>query len=314
MVRILPNSTLRAEFGERIEFDAPLARYTAARIGGPADALLTVESADELARAVTYFWDEDFPFIVLGAGSNVLVSDNGIRGIVILNKARGIQFFPEIEPPQVWAEAGANFGAIARSAANRGLSGLEWAAGIPGTVGGAVFGNAGAHGGDMAGNLVWADVIVRGEGRQRWDLARMAFDYRTSALKRSPGTVIVLAALMNLARAAQEDIQGRMETYLAHRRKTQPPGASMGSMFKNPPGDFSGRLIDAAGLKGTSVGDAEISSLHGNFFINRGSARAIDVRSLIELAHSTVAEKFGVDLELEIELLGEWNAGNSGME
>lgn len=309
MVHVMPNSILRAAFGERIEFDAPLARYTAARIGGPADALLVVESADELVRAVTYFWEEDLPFLILGAGSNVLVSDRGVRGIVILNKARETKFFPENEPPQVWAESGANFGALARTAAGRGLAGLEWAAGIPGTVGGAVFGNAGAHGGDMAGNLAWADVLIRGRGRERWNTAQMEFDYRTSALKRSPGSAIVLAAQLNLFQAPQEDIQGRMDLYLSQRKKTQPPGASMGSMFKNPPGDYSGRLIDAAGLKGTSVGDAEISSLHGNFFINRGSARASDVRALIELAHSTVADKFGIDLELEIELLGEWNAG-----
>ena len=310
MVDTLPKSLLRAEFGERIQFDAELARYTAARIGGPADALLTVESAAELARAVGFVWEEGFPFYVLGAGSNVLVSDLGIRGVVILNKAREIRFLTDEVPPQVWAESGANFGVIARMAAQRGLSGLEWAAGIPGTVGGAVFGNAGAHGGDMAGNLVWADLVVRGKGVQRWQLEKMDYAYRTSALKRSPGSAVVIAAQMKLETAAKEEIEARMEQYLNHRKKTQPPGASMGSMFKNPPGDYSGRLIEAAGLKGTSVGEAEISSLHANFFVNRGRASAADVRELIELAHSTVAEKFGVDLELEIELLGEWNAGS----
>ncbi len=306
MTPTLPHSTLRAEFGERIQFNAPLARFTAARIGGPAEALLVVESARELARAVTYAWEETLPFVVLGAGSNVLVSDLGVRGIVILNKARAVEFKTESDPPQVWAESGANFGALARAAAGRGLAGLEWAAGIPGTVGGAVFGNAGAHGGDMAGNLVWADVLVRGHREQRWNLERMAYGYRTSALKRSPGSGIVLSAQMNLAWAPKEEIEGRTEAFLAYRKLTQPPGASMGSMFKNPPGDYSGRLIDAAGLKGTRVGEAEISSLHANFFINRGGASADDVRALIMQAHDVVLEEFGVDLELEVELIGEW--------
>lgn len=306
MAHPFSSSTLRAEFGDRIRFDVPLGRYTAARIGGPADALLTVDSAEEMARAVRFFWAQDIPFIVLGAGSNVLVSDRGVRGVVVINRARAFRFFEDREPPETWAEAGANFGALARAAAGRGLSGLEWAAGIPGTVGGAVVGNAGAHGGDMAGNLLWADVLVRSGEVERWTVDRFAYDYRTSALKRAPGSVLVLAAQLELTRDSKEAIADRMEAFLAHRRKTQPPGASMGSMFKNPPGDYAGRLIDAAGLKGSRVGDAEISSLHGNFFINRGTARAVDVLLLIEQARRTVAEIFEVDLELEIELVGDW--------
>lgn len=308
MERPLPASALRAEFGERLRLDAPLARHTAARIGGPADALITVDSSAELSRAARYCWENELPFIVLGAGSNVLVSDRGVRGVVVVNRARRYRFFEETDPPQVWAESGANFGALARAAAGRGLSGLEWAAGIPGTVGGAVVGNAGAHGGDMAGNLLWADVLVRSSEVERWPLARFTYAYRTSALKEAPGEALVLAAQLQLARDEPAAIAGRMEVHLAHRRKTQPPGASMGSMFKNPPGDFAGRLIDEAGLKGVRVGDAEISSLHGNFFLNLGAARAVDVMELIEQARSAVAERFGVDLELEIERVGEWPA------
>jgi UDP-N-acetylmuramate dehydrogenase len=300
----LSPAALRAEFGGRVRFDAPLAPYTAARIGGAADVFITVESADELARAAGFLWAAGAPFMVLGGGSNVLVSDAGLRGAALFNRARAFRF----EEASVWAESGANFGALARQAAARGLGGLEWAAGIPGTVGGAVFGNAGAHGGDTAGSLLAAEVLLRGGGRADWDAAHCAFGYRTSLLKREAGSALVLAATFRLERAAAGAISTRMDDYLAHRRRTQPPGASMGSMFKNPPGDFAGRLIEAAGLKGTRIGAAEISPLHANFFINHGGARAADVLALIQRARQAVLEQFGVTLELEVELAGEWGA------
>jgi UDP-N-acetylmuramate dehydrogenase len=185
---------------------------------------------------------------------------------------------------------------------------LEWAAGIPGTVGGAVFGNAGAHDGDMARNLIEAEIFHRINGREIYPVDRMDFAYRSSALKQNPGQAIVLSATLKLEWGSPEAIHKKMDTFLAHRRRTQPPGASMGSMFKNPPGDFAGRLIDEAGLKGTRIGGAEISSLHGNFFVNTGQATASDVYELIQLAHRTVAERMGVQLDLEIELIGDWRA------
>jgi len=214
----------------------------------------------------------------------------------------------------VWAESGANFGMIARLAAQRGLSGLEWAAGIPGTVGGAVFGNAGAHGSDMAGNLVVAEIWQQAneETRERWSCEKFAFSYRSSFLKttrlkdiRTPAFV-VLSAQLRLNRSTPEAIQLLTDEYLSFRRRTQPPGASMGSMFKNPPGDFAGRLIEAAGLKGTRNGQAEISQIHGNFFINHGGASANEIYELILLARKAVMDKFQIILELEIELIGEW--------
>lgn len=304
---------LRKTFGARLQEQAPLARHTAARLGGNADALLEVESAQELADAVWLAWEQGWPLLILGGGSNVLVSDAGVRGLVILNRARQVRFNEQDEPPTVWAESGANFGLLARQAAQLGLGGLEWAAGIPGTLGGAVVGNAGAHGSDMSSNLLLAEIlhhprsVQQGEPqRQEWPMQKLEYAYRSSILKRQTNPMVVLAALLRLERSTPDQVQARMDEYVAYRRRTQPPGASLGSMFKNPPGDFAGRLIEAAGLKGARIGDAQISPVHANFFINLGNASARDIRALIELAQDTVLRKFAVALELEIELVGDW--------
>lgn len=302
---------LQASFGQRLQRGVPLDRFTSARVGGTAEILLEVESADELAQAATLLWSEGVAWKILGGGSNMLVSDSGVRGVVVVNRARKVSFDEDSDPPTVWAESGANFGLVARQAASRGLSGLEWAAGIPGTIGGAVVGNAGAHGGDMAGNLIVATILQRNleDGvpiRVTWPVKRFEYAYRTSQLKRMPGQAVVLEAQLRLQRSTPEGVQAKMDEYVSYRRRTQPPGASMGSMFKNPPGDYAGRLIEAAGLKGVQVGDAQISTLHANFFINHGEATAADIYALIELAKRAVAEKFGVHLELEIELVGNW--------
>jgi UDP-N-acetylmuramate dehydrogenase len=302
---------LQAEFGSRLQEQVLLARYTAARLGGPADWLLEVRSHAELARAVRILWEEEFPFHILGGGSNVLVSDRGIRGLVLLNRARKVRFEVNRTPPMVWAESGANFGLIARQAAQHGLSGLEWAAGIPGTLGGAVVGNAGAHSADMTSNLHVAEILHRIEqtpvraAQQTWTQTELAYGYRTSTLKEHPGQAVVLSAWLTLQPSTIADVQAKMDEYVAYRRRTQPPGASLGSMFKNPPGDHAGRLIEAAGLKGARSGGAEISPVHANFFINHTDANAADLRRLIELAQKEVLRQFGVALELEIELLGE---------
>ncbi|MFN2150446.1 MAG: UDP-N-acetylmuramate dehydrogenase [Anaerolineales bacterium] len=299
---------LLAAFDQRLQRFVSLGRYTAARIGGAADWLITVESTDALAETVAKLWELEIPFFIFGGGSNLLVSDAGVREVVILNKARRIQFDLDSSPPTVWAESGANFGLLARQAASRGLSGLEWAAGVPGTVGGAVYGNAGAHGSDVAATLQVAEILHRtayGIQRQIWPARRFEFDYRSSLLKREKPEAVVLTARFNFQPGEAEAIQARMDEFNDYRRRTQPPGASMGSIFKNPPDDYAGRLIEAAGLKGTRIGGAEISPVHANFFINHENATASDVIKLIKLAQSTVADKFGIDLELEIELIGE---------
>ena len=310
---------LRLTFGKRLQENASLARYTAARTGGPAQALLEAGSARELEDGARQLWEMGIPFFVLGGGSNVLVSDRGVPGVVLLNRARRIVFDESDPQPAVWAESGANFGLLARQAAARGLSGLEWAAGIPGTLGGAIVGNAGAHGGDMTGSLLVADILHRkctnsGEWitvKEQWPVDQLEYAYRSSILKRRPGKAVVLTGTLSLEpvdRANVKAIQAKMDAFNEHRRCTQPPGASMGSMFKNPSGDYAGRLIEAAGLKGTQHGGAEISNLHANFFVNNGQASAADVYALLKLAKKTVLQRFGVELELEIELIGNWNS------
>jgi UDP-N-acetylmuramate dehydrogenase len=304
---------LRDAFGERLLVNVPLRRFTSARVGGLADAFLEARTSQELVEAATSSWEQDIPLIILGGGSNVLVSDSGVRGLVVLNRARQVRFYEQAGMPVVWAESGTYFGLIARLAGQQGLAGLEWAAGIPGTLGGAVVGNAGAHGGDMAGSLLLAEILHhKGSGhevyinREEWSVEKLEYNYRSSILKRLPGGAMVLSAVMRLERSTPEAVLSRIDELTTYRKRTQPPGASMGSMFKNPPGDYAGRLIEAAGLKGTQVGGAMISPLHGNFFINTGEATARNVFDLIQLAEQAVFEKFGVSLELEIELLGEW--------
>lgn len=295
---------LRQKFGDAVQENASLAPYTSARIGGPADALLTVKSADDLADAMQLIWEHDLPYYIFGGGSNVLVSDKGFRGVVVLNRAKEVRFETG-DQPRVWCEAGVVIANLAKRCASKGLAGLEWSATVPGTVGGAVYGNAGAFGGDMNGNLIWAEVLTK-NGREKLPVDRMGYGYRTSVLKRSEMKGIILSALLKLKNSTKEEVSVKIEQFSERRKAAQPPGASMGSMFKNPEGDHAGRLIEAAGLKGTRIGSAEISTLHGNFFINHGETKAEDIRALIQLAQRTVFEKFNVNLELEVELVGEW--------
>ena len=298
---------LRAALGERLKENEPLARYTSARIGGPAEYLVAAQSADELAEAARMAWRLGIKPYVLGAGSNVLVSDAGVRGLVILNRARRTEFREREGGRAVWAESGASLGGLARLCAAQGLAGLEWAISIPGTLGGAVYGNAGAHGSSMAACLRMAEILQPDGSVTEWHADELNFDYRSSALKQQKAGQIVLAAELVLEAEPAEEVLARMDDLIAQRKRSQPPGASMGSMFKNPPGDYAGRLIEAAGLKGRRVGNVEISSRHANFFVNLGESRAADVLALIHLAHAAVKEMSGTDLELEVELLGEWS-------
>jgi UDP-N-acetylmuramate dehydrogenase len=300
-----PLDVLRIKFGDRVQENISLAPYTSARIGGPADILLTANSADELAEIMTVIWGQGLPCVILGGGSNVLISDKGVRGAVVLNRAKEVKFYNG-DQPKVWVESGVIFSNLANRCASKGLSGLEWAATIPGTVGGAVVGNAGAFGGDMSGNLIVAELLTK-RGREQWPVEKMGYGYRTSVLKGNAEKAIVLSAELRLKNATKDSVSVKIEQFSERRKATQPPGASMGSMFKNPDGDHAGRLIEAAGLKGTRIGNAEISPLHGNFFVNHGKTKASDMRALIELVQKKVAEKFGVKLELEVELIGEWN-------
>jgi UDP-N-acetylmuramate dehydrogenase len=298
--------SLRQRFGEHLQENVVLANYTTARAGGPADALLPVNSAAELEKAVQALWELDTPFIILGSGSNILVSDKGLRGVALLNRTRNVKIDGHHEPPTVWAESGANLVHLTRQVSLRGYTGMEWAGSIPGTVGGAAYGNAGAYGSDMAQSMLLVDILHRINGKETWSVEQMDYTYRCSKLKREHIPAVILGTRMRLGHSTQAEVQAKMAEYNAQRRRTQPPGASMGSMFKNPPGDYAGRLIEAAGLKGQRIGNVEISAVHANFFINLGKARAGDIFQLIQLAQQKVAEQFGIVLELEIELVGEW--------
>ena len=280
----------------------PLRRHVSFRIGGPADILLIPRSAAELRQAVGYLFGQRLSFVVLGAGSNVLVSDLGIRGVVIkIGKGLdGITY----DGARVVAEAGVGLPHLAREAANRGLSGLEFAAGIPGSVGGAVVMNAGAHGHAMQ-EIVRAVRVITPQGERELDPPALGYAYRTSVLQREPA--VVLEATLQLVASEPAVVRHRTEAWLRQRGETQPIGPpSSGCVFRNPPGDHAGRLIDASGAKGLTLGGARVSEVHANYILNTGEATAADVRGLMDKVSALVMEKFRVRLEPEITLLGEF--------
>jgi len=289
-----------------VQADQPLARHTTLRVGGPADLLVEATTLSTLEQAVRLAARLGVSCRVLGSGANVLVSDAGVRGLVVLNRARSVSF----PAGGVRAESGATLARVARRCVSLGLAGLEWAVGIPGTVGGAVVGNAGAWGGDVASSLLSATVLNAGGTVAEWPAARFGYDYRKSALKYQPPGAgprsVVMAASFLLKQADRTALEARVADIQARRRVTQPTGASCGSVFRNPPGDYAGRLIEAAGLKGYRSGGAQISPVHANFIINRGRASAADIKALIDRASQEVQSRFGVRLELEIELMGDW--------
>ncbi len=289
----------------RLRRDEPLARHTTFRIGGPADLFITVATIAELVEIAGWARSHSIPLFILGGGSNLLVRDGGIRGLVVENQCRAFEISAS-EPGKghLTAESGAPLPLVANQMSRLGWSGLEWGIGVPGTIGGAVIGNAGAHGGSIADTLIEIQVLTL-EG-QTISLPKndLAFSYRSSCLKAMNQT-LVLSAHFELKHDDPQACIARMNEYTEHRRRTQPTQASVGSIFKNPPGQFSGKLIDEAGLKGKRIGDAEISTVHANFIVNHGSATAAQVLELINLATRAVFEKSGIKLELEIQVIGE---------
>jgi len=288
-------------FGEsRVRVGEPLARHCNWKVGGPADVFLLVRTTGELIQALRLAGRHCQPVTVLGFGANALVSDRGIRGLVILNRAERIVFHQDC---LVEADSGTNLAVLAKRAAERGVDGLEFLIGIPGTVGAAVAGNAGTR--ERWIETVLERVRVLGTNGEEYDLvvSDLAYAYRDSRLKRT-GEVVITAWLRGQP-AERLDIERKMDELL-RLRKNQPPGPSAGSVFKNPPGDFAGRLIEQCGLKGTQVGGAKISEMHANFIVNTGSASAEDIKALIELAKAEVERRFGVRLEEEVRYLGDW--------
>lgn len=293
-----------------LQRNASLAKYTAARVGGAADWLYVTQQDTPLAQlveVVSAAWADGLPVRVLGGGANVLVSDAGVRGLVVINRISQIKFGHWHDGRSVSATAGTGLLRFARTCAARGYAGMEWAIGVPGTVGGAIVNNAGAHGDDMAASL--ADVVVyeADYGAQLYNVVDLDYSYRHSALKaRQDRRFVVLLATFTLRQDDSEAIQARMDDYNAYRKRTQPPGASLGSIFKNPEGDYAGRLIEACGLKGRRVGGVQVSPKHANFFVNDAAATASDYDALIRAVQDAVHAQTGISLELEIERLGAW--------
>lgn len=297
------------ELQSRAKRNEPMAKHTTARVGGVADLLIEVRTTNELIAVAQRADEMSLPYLVIGGGANILVSDAGVRGLVIVNRAKEVKFNIRGIKVRVEVDSGVMLTTLARDCIERGLAGMEWAVSVPGTVGGGVVGNAGAHGAEISSNLNMARVMRRGYPPEYWTPRQLQFGYRRSALKQyaAADRPVVLNATFDLKMDYRANLERRANEFVAKRKATQPPGASIGSMFKNPAGDYAGRLIEACGLKGKQMGGARITDKHANFFVNAtGNATASDVKALIDLAHDEVQKRFDVDLELEIELVGEW--------
>lgn len=283
-------------------FDFPMDRMTSFRIGGPADLLVEVENSGELAGVVEYCRRENIPWLLVGKGSNLLVRDGGIRGTVV-RLGKGFHYV-RVEGEKLRAGGGTVLSRAAEAAAGHGLSGLEFASGIPGSVGGAVFMNAGAYGGEIAQVLTTVYLYRPGEGFYHRSRKELSFGYRQSRLQKEGQ--IVLEGLFELSRGEEGRIREKMSEFNSRRKEKQPlefPNA--GSIFKRPPGAFAGRLITEAGLRGVRIGDAQVAEKHAGFIVNRGRATARDVLTLIGLIKEEVRKKSGILLETEIRVVGE---------
>lgn len=288
----------------------PLRRHTSYRIGGPADLFYVARTRKELEGAIDAAIEEGVPWRVIGSASNILVSDDGVEGLVIKTAMRDFRVAPRAAQSDVLvhAEAGALLAAVATSTALGGLSGLEWATSVPGTVGAAVVNNSGAHDSCIAERLVTATLHFPLEGSRTATPQELGLDYRRSHIKDGVWSAVVVGATFRVIPADRARLRARLRDLRQKRRATQPPGFSVGSIFQNPPGMHAGRLIEECGLKGHAVGDAVISQLHGNFVLNRGAARARDVLAAIQHAQRTVHERTGLWLKPEIQLIGRWRA------
>ena len=279
----------------------PMAKHTSLRVGGPADVFVRVTSEEDLRGAIAVARQHEMPVFILGGGTNLLVSDRGIRGVVIENAWSEDSVDGEV----VTASSGTPLAHVAAVAARHGIVGLEWMATVPGTVGGAVHGNAGAFGSETADVLLDAELMDLNGDAWTAANAELGFAYRTSALQGTP--VIVVRARFRGQPGDRETAVRRIKEIANERAAKQPLAQpNTGSIFRNPPGDFAGRLIEAAGLKGRRLGGAMVSEKHANFIVNTGSATAADVRELMRLCQREVKDRFGVDLTPEVEVVGEW--------
>lgn len=280
----------------------PLAKYTTWRIGGPADVLVIPSNQDELSELMTVLHEHHIPWTQLGRGSNLLVADKGIRGVVI-KLGEGFDY-ATFEEDRIIAGGAHSVVKLCVLAAKRGLSGLEFAGGIPGSVGGAVYMNAGAHGSDTSKILQSARIVLHDGQIVTYSVEDMQYAYRHSILQEQPGIVVEASFQMKIG--DRDTIMAEMNKHKDRRRITQPlQQPSAGSVFRNPPGDYSARLIESAGLKGYRIGGAEISTQHANFIVNVGQSTADDVLTLISHVQQEVLKQFGVQLQPEVYLMGE---------
>lgn len=290
-----------ARVGE-VRFDESLASHTTWKIGGPADALVIPGNREELSQLLRLLHRHGVNWQVLGRGSNTLATDKGFRGVIVkLGDAFGEACF---DGNTVTAGASYSFIKLSVLAGKEGLTGLEFAGGIPGSVGGAVYMNAGAHGSDVSRLFQSADIVWEDGNEATLNGEQMRFSYRHSVLQERRG--IVTRAAFLLEQGDRKEIAAAMASYKDRRRRTQPlQQATAGSVFRNPPGDHAARLIEAAGLKGAREGGAEVSPIHANFIVNLGGATAEDVLTLIGRIQSTIEDRFGVRLVPEVLLMGE---------
>ncbi len=292
--------TLFKSFNGKIRWDEPLSRYTSLKVGGSADLMVFPRSVSELSSLMQLLSKHHLSYFVLGAGSNILIKPGGVKGVVIhLKHLNRVKLLDE---HRLEAEAGLSYPKLAIYAMEKELSGLEFAAGIPGMVGGAVVMNAGIPNLETAPLLESISLVDEKGKLCKISAEKLKFGYRSAKLPKG----VIVSAIFTLSTAPRETVEKTMKAYLKRRQETQPLSFSnCGSVFKNPPGLHAGRLVDQSGLKGYRIGDAEISERHGNFIINRGGAKAEDCIALIEKMKETVLDLFGVALELEVKVIGQ---------
>jgi len=295
---------LSARFGDRVKAAMPLKTMTSFQIGGPADLFVTVEDEAELMHAKGSAHRANVPCFCLGAGTNLLISDRGMRGLVVRLGDGFKKIIFDSDGVSVVAGAAAQFGTLVESVVDRGLEGLEFGEGIPGTVGGGLVMNAGAFGGEIAKVVTLVHGVTESGEARALTRDEVKFAYRRTEL---PAHFTITRVDFALTHGDRERLRARVAELKAKRASRQPRGVpNAGSIFKNPPGNFAGKLLECAGLKGTRVGGAAFSDQHANFIVNLGGAQAAEVRELIEIARTKVKEKSGVWLEPEVKLVGDW--------
>ncbi|MPZ22412.1 MAG: UDP-N-acetylmuramate dehydrogenase [Dehalococcoidia bacterium] len=292
-----------------VKRNEPLSRHVTFGVGGPADIFFTARSRDQLRSAFVIAAAHGIDCFVFGSGSNILVGDGGIRGLVIENDASAVDGPSPVEGDGLAVlavDSGVSFAGLARRMCRAGWAGIEWAVGIPGSLGGAVVHNAGAYEGCLADILVDASISDQRGQERTWANEELGFSYRNSIFgtgDAEPSVVLGVRLLLN--KDSADRLAEVVGEYDRSRTTAQPPGRNCGSVFKNPPGDSSWRLVAEAGLRGARAGNAQISEKHANFILNLGGATAADVKQLIDAAQSRVRERFGVELETEVNLVGE---------